>query len=99
MISCLPTRRTTAAGLPRSEEKPSSKNAIQRLKTVKFPNKKQSSKRVGIFLTYEDSGGEGVRGAAVGEGVECDLGGGVLGLAECGAVVGALEGVAVEVDD
>lgn len=39
-----------------------------------------------------------MRGAAVGEGVEGDLGGGVLGLAEGGEVVGALEGLAVEVD-
>ena len=37
-------------------------------------------------------------GTAVGEGVEGDLGGGVLGLAEGGAVVGALEDLAVKVD-
>jgi hypothetical protein len=39
-----------------------------------------------------------VGGTAVGEGVEGDLGGGVLGLAEGGAVVGALEDLAVKVN-
>lgn len=38
-------------------------------------------------------------GAAGGEGGEGGLGGGVLGQAEVGAELGALEAVAVEVDD
>lgn len=38
-------------------------------------------------------------GAAGGEGGEGSLGGGVLGEAEVGGEVGALEGLAVEVDD
>lgn len=38
-------------------------------------------------------------GAAGGERVESDLGGGVLGLAEGGAVVRALESLAVKVND
>lgn len=51
-----------------------------------------------MIATYEDPSGEGVRGATVREIVEGDLGGGVLGLAEGGEIVGALEGLAVEVD-
>lgn len=39
-----------------------------------------------------------MRGAAVGEGVQSDLGGGVLGLAKGGAVLGALEDLPVKVD-
>ena len=39
-----------------------------------------------------------MRGATVGERVEGDLGGGVLGLAESGAVLRALEDLAVKVD-
>lgn len=52
----------------------------------------------GVKETNQDPGGEGVGRTAVGEGVEGDLGGGVLGLAEGGAVVGALEDLAVKVD-
>lgn len=48
--------------------------------------------------TYEDAGGEGMGGAAGGEGGEGGFGGGVLGEAEVGAEVRALEGLAVEVD-
>ena len=39
-----------------------------------------------------------MRGSAVGEGVKCDLCGGVFGLTEGGAVVRAFEDLAVKVD-
>jgi len=48
--------------------------------------------------THEDLGGEGVRGATVGEGIESDFGGGVFSLTESGAVVRALEDLAVKVN-
>lgn len=48
--------------------------------------------------THEDPGGEGVRGSTVGERIERDLGGGVLRLTERGAVLRALEDLAVEVN-
>ena len=49
-------------------------------------------------MTHEDLGGEGVGGATVGEGIESDFGSGVFGLTESGAVVRALEDLAVKVD-
>lgn len=46
----------------------------------------------------QNPSGERVRRTAIGEVVEGDLGGGVLGLTEGGAVVRALEDLAVKVD-
>jgi len=48
--------------------------------------------------THEDPGGKGVRGSTVGERIESDLGGGVLRLTERGAVLRALEDLAVKVN-
>lgn len=49
-------------------------------------------------FAYENASSKRVRGATVGEGIESNFSGGVLSLAECGAIVGALEDLAVEVN-
>lgn len=48
--------------------------------------------------THEDLSGEGVRGCTVGEGIESNLGGGVLRLAKSRTVVRGLEDLAVEIN-
>ncbi|CAL1404277.1 unnamed protein product [Linum trigynum] len=66
--------------------------------TKKYGNLKRDKQNREKARGYQNAGGEGVGRPAVGEGAERDLGGGVLGLAERGAVGRALEDLAVEVD-
>lgn len=72
------------------------RNKIQTLDlSLKYRTKDSN---FGSLITNQDPGGEGVRRAAIREGTESDFSGGVLSLTESGAVVRALEDLAVEVN-